>query len=147
MSQVTDLNVRQSLYTWIQSSTLTSDFKPGPPDRFDPNREDTKEWVYIKLQKLSRKPNTSPACEQYDVAIKAEVKSRDQEAALGAANMSEKVTNCFAPNTRIPIYDYATSGDPQVGMLTIHESSSQEGKDRLWRTITISITGVAQSLS
>ena len=146
MSQITDLNVRQSLYTWLQSSAIAEDFKPGSPDRFDPNREDTQEWVFIKVKKFQEKPTTTSACEYFDITISAEVVSRDQAAALGSANMAQKVTNTLRL-ARIPVYDYSASGDPQVGLISLHENTSQEKENRLWTTISISITGVVQSLA
>jgi len=146
MSQITDLNVRQSLYTWLQSSAIAEDFKPGSPDRFDPNREDTQEWVFIKVKKLQKKASTSAATEYFDITISAEVQSRDQSAALGVSNMAQKVTNALSL-ARIPVYDYATSGDPQVGLISLHENTSQEKDSKPWTMISISISGVVQSLA
>ena len=147
MSQINDLNIRQSLFTWLATTSLVDDFKTGTPDRFDPNREDTQEWVFIDVVRLKRNKHSRAGQEHYSLVIEAEVKSRDQSAALGAANMVAKVTSVLNTSVRIPIYDYSSSGDPQVGVITLHEPESKEGDSRVWRTIIISIPGVAQNLA
>ena len=146
MSDITSLRVRQSLYTWLQSSTLASDFHAGPPEDFDPNREDTKEWVFIQLTRMVRDKAPRPGSERFSVTITAEVHGRDTDEALGLAVMATKVTNALGL-AKIPIYDYASSGDPQVGWLMLHEPDEREELTKGWQTIRIVITGVVQNLA
>lgn len=146
MSQLNDLNIRQSFYQWLTTTDLVNDFKSGNPDRFDPNKEDNKEWVFIQVKKCKRKKHSKPGQEHYELLIESEVKSRDQSATLGAANMVAKVTSVLAVNQVIPVYDYSDTGEPQVGLIRLHESDSKEGDNRVWHTIIVSTSAVAQNL-
>lgn len=146
MSDINDLNIRQSFFTWLQSSDLANDFKTGNPDKFDPNREDTQEWVWITVSNLSRKKTSQAGHEMYSLTVTAEVKSRDQDAALGAAALAGKVRDTLW-DARIPVYDYSTSGDPQVGLITLNEAEARDEGGKVWTTLRISITGVAQNLT
>lgn len=146
MSQLNDLNIRQSFYQWLTTTTLVDDFKTGNPDQFDPNKADTQEWVFVKVKKCNRQKHSKAGQEHYDLLIESEVKSRDQSATLGAASMVKKVTEALAVNLVIPVYDYSESGDPQVGTIRLLESESKEGDSRVWHTIMVSTSAVAQNL-
>lgn len=146
MSQLNDLNIRQSFYAWLATTTLVDDFHTGNPDRFDPNKADTQEWVFVQVKKCKRQKHSKPGQEHYDLLIESEVKSRDQSATLGAASMVKKVTDALAVNLVIPVYDYATGGSPQVGTIRLLESESKEGDNRVWHTIMVSTNAVAQNL-
>lgn len=145
MASITSTRIRQSFLTWLKSTSLVSDFKTGQPEEFDPNRDDTQEWVWVGLTRVTRRKAPKPGTERFDVTVTAEVHGRSTDDTLGASTMASKVTDVLGL-AKIPIYDYEAVGGPQIGWLMLHEPDEREEPTKTWQTIRIVINGVVQTL-
>lgn len=141
---ITDLNIRQSLFKYLQTSSLADDFHTGNPEKFDPNRTDTQEWVYISVPRIKRSKQHLNR-EHYDVTIRCEVKARGQDQALGAASMAAKVQTALE-HVVIPVYDFTETPDLKIGLLRIHEAESSEDVPKEWQQIRLTFTCECESL-
>ncbi len=149
---ITELQIEQSLYTWLQTTALEDDFQTGNPDRFDPNRTDTQEWLFVRVGRVKQLPMHG-SFRRLEVTLNIEVNSRDQNSTLGASSMVDKIITALTNSTTkqgvvIPIKDYATTGDPQIGTLEIQEYESvKEPRPTTWQTTRLTFSAVAQSLT
>jgi len=145
MGAVNDLSIRQSLNQYLTTTALADDFHTGDPTTFDPQDADTSQWVFVQVTAVKRVMHSKPGAEQFDVVVEVDAFNRSETEMLGGAAMVAKVRGILE-RAKIPIYDYATSGDPQVGWLRLNEADSKEYRGKVWQSHRISIRGVAESL-